>query len=168
MDRLINALGNLGFTGDEEAFDNCLDSIIENMNNGLVIFDEDSDREWEIMCENYSKIKWIMEHYIFNEKFNKIVSKFLDSMDKTTQRYLKVIEWECAHDDDLDRSYKNIQKNLQNSLNAQNIVARMGFLVLGYSEMIPIVEDFRNEKASDQILDPEFIKNFDIKRRKKT
>jgi len=167
MDRLINALGNLGFTGDETAFDNCLDSIIENMNNGLVIFDEDSDREWEIMCENYTKIKWIMEHYISNEKFNVIVSKFLSSMDKTTQRYLKVIEWECAHDDDLDRSYKNIQKNLENSLNAQNIVARMGFLVLGYSEMIPIVEDFRNEKATDQILDPDFIKVFDVKRRKK-
>ena len=108
-----------------------------------------------------------MEHYVSNEKFNVIVSKFLNSMDKTTQRYLKVIELECAYDDDLDRSYKNIQKNLENSLNAQNIVARMGFLVLGYSEMIPIVEDFRNEKATDQILDPDFIKVFDVKRPKK-
>jgi len=168
MDSLLNALENLAFSGNRVSFDGNLDRIIESMEN-TSIYEEESDQEWEILSQNYAKIKYITRFYDIaehNEKFYQIISMFLDSMDKTTQRYLHAVEWNCIDDLDIDYSFKLIQLNFEKSLNTNNKKDRINYLMAAYSEMIPIVEDFRREKVIDEITDPDFIKMFDVKRKK--
>jgi hypothetical protein len=157
MELLIKSIEHFAISQNEQTFDNCLDEIIFRVNN---LYTVDAEFEWKSLRENYSKIKYLNELLNFynikqTKKFVTLIGIFLESIDKTTQMYLREINW----DDN-----PTIQDYLLNSLNAQNPLHKLGLVLKAYQLLVPIIEGYRNETFIPQIKDQNFIKTFDLKK----
>lgn len=135
------SLEKFAITKDEKNFDLSLEFIDK------LSIENDCEQEWEILRENFNKIKYIHElinHYDYqlNNKFFDIMTKYIDEIDKSTQYYLKNIEW-GDDDDELRWSYDEIVSFFHDSLNTSNVLDKIKILLKAYNILIPIIEDFR-------------------------
>jgi hypothetical protein len=146
MDNLISTLKNfkLGLCG--------IDEIIDKLDN---LSTYDSNYEWELLVSNYSKMKYLkkMEDELKSSvNLLKSLSRFMEQIDKVTQYYLKMIDWNTES--------KIIEDFLLKSLNFNDPFQKMDYVIKAYDILIPIIEDYNKEKHIEQIDDPEFLKIF--------
>jgi len=171
MNSLIKSLEIFAINKDEETFDNNIDNIMSNLKlNEEEEEENDPDYEWELLKSEYSKIRYICQllnhyHYILPPKFFNLLKIFTDSLDKTTNIYISLIDEDIDQDEELSYYYKKIKKNFTESLKCENNVHKIELLLKGYDLLVPIVEDFRKEKYYD-IVDPEFEERHNPKRLK--
>ena len=119
----------------------------------------DLNHEWDCLVDNYSKLKYLETiHYeiLINDTLIKSLSRFMEQMDKVSQHYLKEILWE--------KWLIPIKKNLSNSLNNNDPIVKLNYLVKAYDLLVPVVEDIREQKCVQQIEDDEFIQTFKKRR----
>lgn len=158
MDNLINSLHQFNITKKVTACNFVsLDDLVDSFKCTTM---EDAEAEWERLKENYSKlryIKYLIELYEIHDsvEFVKIIDQFMEYIDKMTQYYLKEIDFEF--DDPETIVVKNL---LEESLNCPNSIKRLNIVLDGYDILIPIIEDYRNEKFKDLVDDQEFLKKF--------
>jgi hypothetical protein len=167
MNFLISELELFAITKNEKIFNKSVDILLDVTNS---LEEIGSDDEWDILKKNYSNIKYInelMNHYDYNlnQNFFKLLSNFLDIFDKNTQIYLKNINWQVDTDDELKDEYDFIQLNFQKSLESSDCNKKMLFLLKAYGTLVPIVEDFRNEKYVYEVED-RVLESFNPKRLK--
>ena len=119
----------------------------------------DFNHEWDCLVDNYSKLKYLETiHYeiLINDTLIKSLTRFMEQMDKVSQHYLKEILWE--------KWLIPIKKNLSNSLNNNDPIVKLNYLVKAYDLLVPVVEDIREQKCVQQIEDDEFIQTFKKRR----
>jgi hypothetical protein len=159
MEDLIHLLENCKV--DSVKFDDGIELLISNLQ--LKDYSDESDKEWETISENYSKLKHI--HRLINyfkvnnvEKFKKYLNVFLEEIDKTNQYYLRELNWECESfflDKLLD--IKNI---LEISLNINDPFEKLDIIIKAYFMLLPIIEYYRKEKFVENINDTQFLNDF--------
>jgi hypothetical protein len=103
-----------------------------------------------------------MNHYNYNlnKNFYDLLSLFIESIDKSTQYYIKNIHFS----DDLSEELE-IENFLNKSLNTNDINNKILYIIEAYKLLIPIIEDFRQEKY-DYSVDQNFKETFSSKRLK--
>jgi len=117
--------------------------------------DIDTETEWNELSQTYLKLRYLKENGGIDLNTLKY---FLDSIDHKTQLYLRNIKWKCNEDPELDEECRRIEENFERSLNINDPIEKLNALITAYSILIPVLEDIRNEPAT-QILDPNFIYN---------
>ena len=152
MDQLLKSLDNfkLGISG--------IDDIISEFDN---LSTQDNNHEWEMLIANYSKLRYL-ENMEFELSGLDSFRRFMEQIDKVTQRYLREINWNVDFEF-IDESLE-IKYNLSNSLNNNNPFKKLKYIIRAYDILVPIVEDFRKEKFVDVIEDLDFIKTFKKRR----
>jgi hypothetical protein len=152
MDQLLKSLDNfkLGISG--------IDEIISEFDN---LSTQDNNHEWEMLIANYSKLRYL-ENMEFELSGLDSFRRFMEQIDKITQRYLREVNWDSDFEF-IDESLE-IKYNLSNSLNNNNPFKKLKYIVRAYDILVPIVEDFRKEKFVDIIEDLDFIKTFKKRR----
>ena len=93
-------------------------------------------------------------NYTLSERFFVLVRAFTDSLDKTTQIYLSIIEYEKCDDEELDQCYTEIKDHLNKSLNTHDQINKIKYLLKAYDLLVPIIEDFRKESWDYTIYNP--------------
>ena len=121
--------------------------------------------EWEILKSNYSKLLYIddLTYGIDTTNFSNLsicMNKFMESIDKLTQRYLKSINW--SDDDPEDVAIKDY---FEKSLNTGP--DRFKNILSAYDYFITIVEYYRGDKFTEIVLDSSFIEEFSFKKKKR-
>ena len=117
--------------------------------------DIDTETEWNELSQTYLKLRYLKENGGIDLNTLKY---FLESIDHKTQLYLRNIKWKCNEDPELDEECRRIEENFERSLNINDPIEKLNALITAYSILIPVLEDIRNEPAT-QILDPNFIYN---------
>ena len=147
MDELINALNNFGVT---EQF-----GVPEQI---------DNDIEWEHLSKNYAKLIYIkhliIKHNPNHPEFFNCLSNFINGLDSMAQHYIKEMTW--YNDPDLEEYYEDsqmIRHCLEMALETSDILSKMHYLIEAYSTLVPIIEEFRRERA-DLDVEPEFKQSF--------
>ena len=157
MELLINGLQRFAITKDENNFDKTIDDLTINFN---FVFDFNPDREWENLKKNYSNIKYISEmlncyDYELNQNFYKLISKILNCIDLEIQYYIKNIDLP-----------DNVKENFDNALNVSDIIKKIEYIVKGYTIIINIVEEIREEKVNN-VIDKDLEKSFKLFKKRK-
>jgi len=168
MDSLLKKLAVFNITRDEEQFDSDIDDIINSLNSNLL---EDHDYQWNRLCENFSKLKYlddIIKNYYIPEsdKFLIALDRFMASIEKMNIVYLKEIDWhQNEHPDCLE-----IKRLLDISVNENDPLSKLNFCVKAYTLLVPIIEIIRNEKRKEieETEKIKFAEEFKFKRRKMT
>jgi len=163
MEHLINMMETFALTKDKTKFNYSIDRLTDFYK--LNIKEFDSSEEWEYLKQNYSNLRYIhelMNHYNYdlNKNFYDLLSLFMESIDKSTQEYIKHIHFS----DDISEELQ-IEKFLNKSLNTNDINDKIVYVLEAYKLLIPIVEDFRQEKY-DYSVDKKFKETFSAKRLK--
>ena len=156
MEYLINKLEIFAITKDENVFNTHI-----NLLNKLTIIELESDHEWDILKKNYSNLRYIyqlLNHYNYNlnSSFFELLLKFIEPIDKSTQNYIKNINWD-------DINLKLIKENFEKSLNEINVEKKIKYLLISYDILVPIVEKIRIEKFIDNV-DDRLKKTFNPKK----
>ena len=145
MDSLIKSLRTFVVTNDSDRFNDSLDSVINQLSS---LQTSDPDLEWEILCKNYSKLRYLKhtldKHHLNlgeHEKFNISLRIYMETIDKQNQYYLKEINWEISENNEA----KLIKKYLENSLNLAGI-EKLKEVLMGYHLLVHIVEKMRESK----------------------
>ena len=184
LDNLINSLTNFTIYGDAEIFENDLDDIINKLNKQKIEevneIEEESDNEWLVLRENYSKIKKLNEIIRFqihedidtcktfgNEKFKLILEQLMKEVDDANVHYIHSIDWieaikflNCSN---------RIEYYLNASINTNNLYEKITLCEYAYDLLIPAVEKFRGEKYDYSLInDIEFVEQIDSFKRKRT
>jgi hypothetical protein len=81
----------------------------------------------------------------------------MEKIDTQTQFYLSKIDW--GMDSDFKLESRLIKKCLENSLNQNNPVDKLKYVLTAYEILVVIVEDLRGEKC-ETILDQRFLDEF--------
>jgi len=135
-----------------------IDEIIFQLDN---LSTKDLNENWNFLVANYSKLKYLerMESEL-NENINLINSlrKFMEQIDKVSQHYLKEIIWDFSH------LYLKIKNKLIESINHNNPLIKLRYVIQAYDILVPIVEEIREQKYVEQIEDKEFIQTFKKRR----
>ena len=170
MDELINCLAKFAVSdkSDESiiSFDNSLDDVINKFQN---LNDNGPDQEWDILTSNFSKLRFIeniIDDIIIFPKFLESLKKFMEQIDKNTQRYIDHIDWD-EQAPEIQNDANIIFDYFKKSLNIHNPVEKLKIVTSAYTIFIPIVEKIRKEKYRDFIDDQDFLNNFHVKRRKR-
>ena len=162
MDSLINCLEKFNLNSNQIDFDNELDNIIGKLSNVKVYGDQESDLEWEILCQNYSKLKYLGELFVNfsfkSEKFFISIDVFFDSIDSTNERYIDKIDW-YSPDEFINNKAMEARFFLKQSLNIYDHNTKFEYILKAYEQLIYIAEYYRDEKFAD-ILDQDFIESF--------
>lgn len=163
MDHLINMLEKFAVTQNEDVFNNSVDKLTDFYK--LNIKDFDSSEEWEHLKKNYSNLRYINEllhhyNYSLNKNFYDLLSLFMESIDKTTQDYIKNIHFSNDLSEEIE-----IKKYFNRSLNTNDINDKILYVLEAYKILVPIIEDFRQEKY-DYSVDRNFKERFSSKRLK--
>jgi len=119
----------------------------------------DFNHEWDCLVENYSKLKYLesIEYEIMrNDTLIKSLTRFMEQIDKVSQHYLREILWE--------ESLIPIKKYLSDSLNYNNPITKLKYVIKAYELIVPIVEEIREQKCVQYIEDDEFIQTFKKRR----
>ena len=157
IDELSNSIEKFGISGNRQIFDDELSDIVSKMNHVNV---GDENENWEILQENYSKLKYLyglINLYNLNDdKFTTQLSIFMESIDRITQYYMECITWynsefmECSC----------IYENLCSSLNNNDSIKKMVLVLQAYKQLVPLVESIRSQTHQD-ILPDDFIETFE-------
>jgi hypothetical protein len=189
LDNLISSLTNFTIYGDAEIFENDLDDIINklnkqkiesNENEGPNEIEEQSDSEWLVLRENYSKIKKLNEIIRFqiheeidtyktfgNEKFKLILEQVMKEVDDANVHYIHSINWIEAIN--FLNCSNRIEYYLNASINTNNLYEKITLCEYAYDLLIPAVEKFRGEKYDYSLInDTEFVEQIDSFKRKRT
>ena len=148
------------------SFDNSLDDVINKFQN---LNDNGPDQEWDILTSNFSKLRFIeniIDDIIIFPKFLESLKKFMEQIDKNTQRYIDHIDWD-EQAPEIQNDANIIFDYFKKSLNIHNPVEKLKIVTSAYTIFIPIVEKIRKEKYRDFIDDQDFLNNFHVKRRKR-
>jgi hypothetical protein len=154
-----------------------LNDITDRLNQRLL---DESDEEWEIIKENYSKLccinsliteitcKSTIKNFNFfnSEKFNLILTKIGEDVDSANLRYLSSIDWVEAKGfvDCSDEIEKLLRKSISSKIN----YLKIDYCLDAYRLFIPVIEDFRGETCNyDEIKDEQFVKEIDSLKRKR-
>jgi hypothetical protein len=165
MDELLQSISTFKITNDKEQFEDDLDDVISKFNQQEL---HDSNYEWENLCLNYSKLKYLDEitknYYIpESEKFLLALEKFMNTIDNMNKKYVSEIYWE-GHKYELKEAHE-IKRLLDLSLEEKDPIGKMHYCLDCYKLFVSVVEDFRNETYQEKI-DTSFIEEFNFKRRK--
>jgi hypothetical protein len=117
------------------------------------------NHEWDCLVENYSKLKFLDSidyELIGSTKLMDSLRRFMEQIDKVSQHYLREILWE--------ESLIPIKKYLSDSLNHNNPITKLKYVVKAYELLVPIVEEIREQKCVRQIEDDDFIQTFKKRR----
>ena len=170
LDSLINSISRFGIShetdkfGDElDKFNDDLDSVLTKMQTVDIL--DDPDEQWEILKKNYRKIKYIYELINFHNlhcelKFLESLDKFLVVIDKQTQVYLKKIDW-YQSDKEFRIDSIMIRDSLESSLNQNDTVKKIKYIIDAYRILIHIVEDLRNERYDEGPPEESFLDEFE-------
>ena len=163
MDSFIKSLENLSVNKDITSFDKELGNLIYQMDN------LETNDEWNNLTVNYSKLKYIgelVDNWYIQEsvKFLEILDKFMVNINMTNQKYLDEINWE--EENDYHEDCLIIKRNLEASIRSTDCIEQLRVTVYAYSLLVPILEEIRNEQYIEQIEDPVFLNDFNVKRRK--
>ena len=158
LDSLIHLLQNTVIY-TKKSFEDELDGLMGS----LSIKKYNSDDEWDVLSENYSKLNYLFELINFYEipskdKFNECLEIFLKEIDRINQFYLKEINWE--NDPNIDFEGTEIEFLLRKSLNLNNQIEKLKTIVDAYKLFVPIVADIRNQEIVNEIKDEEFLQVF--------
>ena len=165
MDSLIDSLESFRFSNNKTQFEIDLDNVINQFKQQTI---PDTNLEWETICSNYSKIKYLDEmiKYFYipdSEKFLFALNRFTERIDAINLRYLTEIDWEKRSNEQT----KEIRRLLDLSYYENDTIGKIGYCLKAYKRFIPIIEDLRNEKYIDNLDEEvEFISEFNFKRRK--
>ena len=175
MDELIFSLNKFEISNNKEEFNTDLDYVTNQFSKQSL---SDPDREWDIIKENYSKIKYL-KRYLSNfskenlnivdivdtdschEKFRFVLGQCMDTIDKTNINYLQSIDWES--DKIKIKDCTEIEQLLNKSVNTSNYIQKLELCEKAYNLFIPIIEEFRGEKYY-----PNQYINYDFKKTKKS
>lgn len=117
----------------------------------------DFNYEWDCLVENYSKLKYLDSidyELIGSTKLMDSLRRFMEQIDKVSQHYLREILWE--------EYLLEIKKYLSDSLNHNNPMTKLKYVVKAYELLVPVVEEIREQKCVQYIEDDEFIQTFSI------
>jgi hypothetical protein len=149
MDSLLRAMTTFSVsqTKTETEFDDML-SRMETLETSETC---NSDIEWDILTCNYSKLRYLnylMDAYDFpeTEKFNTILMRTLESIDKKNQYYLMELDWD---EDSIRKELNQIADLFEKSLNCNVPSLKLTYIIDAYDMFVPIIEDFRREKFVD-------------------
>jgi hypothetical protein len=165
MDALISSLENFRFTNNKTQFDIDLDNVINKFKEQSI---PDSNQEWETICSNYSKIKYLDEliKYFYipdSEKFLFALNRFTENLDVINLRYLTEINWEKNPNEQT----REIRRLLDLSYYESDTIGKIGYCLQAYKRFIPIIEELRNEKYLNNLeQEIDFFEQFNFKRRK--
>ena len=165
MDALIDSLESFRFSNNKTQFDIDLDNVINQFKQQTI---PDTDQEWDTICSNYSKIKYLDEmiKYFYipdSEKFLFALNRFTERLDVINLRYLTEINWEKRPSE----VTSEIKRLLELSYYENDTIGKIGYCLQAYKRFIPIIEDVRNEKYNGDIYeDNDFIEDFNFKRRR--
>jgi hypothetical protein len=155
MDELIFSLNKFEISNDKKELDSDLDYVTNQFNKQTL---NDPDREWDIIKENYSKIKYlkrylsnfsnenlnILDTDSYHEKFIFVLGQCMGSIDKTNMNYLRSIDWEA--DKIKIKDCTEIEQLLNKSVNTSSYIKKLELCEKAYNLFIPIIEEFRGEK----------------------
>ena len=168
MDQLIKGLKKFSLNKNEEDFETLLDDSICKMCNLKM---ESQDLEWETIKINFSKLRYI--NYIIqmnnlqldnHTKFMKSLGIFMSYIDTITLRYFREINWDA--DKEVDEKVTVIRESFEKSLNSNNSIEKMKYVLDGYLKLVPIIEKIRNERVVEIIDDQLFLEKFNLKKAK--
>ena len=171
MDELVECLAKFAVSDQSKesftTFDNSLDNVINKFQN---LNETDPNEEWDILKTNFSKLRFINDtlentEIINYPKFLESLKQFMGQIDKTTQRYIKKIDWN-DQGPEIQSDAVIIFDNFEKSLNINDPIKKLKTVLNAYILFIPIVEKIRKERHRDFIDDEEFLNNFYVKRRK--
>jgi hypothetical protein len=170
LDSLINSISRFGishetdkFSDELDKFNDDLDSVLTKMRTVDIL--DDPDEQWEILKKNYRKIKYIYELINFHNlhcelKFLESLDKFLVVIDKQTQVYLQKIDW-YESDKEFRIDSIMIRDSLESSLNQNDTVKKIKYIIDAYRILIHIVEDLRNERYDEGPPEESFLDEFE-------
>ena len=93
--------------------------------------------------------------YELNQNFYKLISKILNCIDLEIQYYIKNIDLP-----------DNVKENFDNALNVSDIIKKIEYIVKGYTIIINIVEEIREEKVNN-VIDKDLEKSFKLFKKRK-
>jgi len=170
LDSLINSISRFGISHETDKFGNELDKFNDDLESVLskmqtVDILDDPDEQWEILKKNYRKIKYIYELINFHNlhcelKFLESLDKFLVVIDKQTQVYLRKIDW-YESDKEFRIDSIMIRDSLESSLNQNDTVKKIKYIIDAYRILIHIVEDLRNERYDEGPPEESFLDEFE-------
>lgn len=167
MDQLIKGLKSFNLTKNKDTFDIILDESISKMST----LEVSKNEEWDKLKLNYSKLRYLNYllknknlHFDSNEKFLISLGIFLKYIDSITVNYLSSIDFE--NDNEYPTEGKIIKNQLDNSLNCNDPIEKMGFILEAYRVLVNVAEDLKNEKFVEFIDDEDFLEKFNFKRKK--
>jgi len=145
MDFLINELQVFAITKNDKKFNYSVDQLSNFYQLNIKEYNE-CDQEWDHLKNNYSNLKYIYElincyNYELNTNFYDLLSLFMDSIDKSTQGYIKEIEF----NDNKSKELK-IKKYFHASLNTNDFNKKILYILDAYKILVPIIENLRQEK----------------------
>jgi len=168
MDQLIKGLKKFSLNKNEEDFETLLDDSICKMCN---LMKTKNDIEWETLKSNYSKLRYL--NYIIqmnnlqldnHNKFMKSLGIFMEYIDTITLHYFKEINWD--YDKEVGDKVMVIKELFEKSLNSNNSIEKMKYVLDAYLQLVPIVEQIRNERVVEIIDDQSFLEKFNLKKAK--
>jgi hypothetical protein len=169
MDQLIKSVKKFSIDQNNDTFENSLDSIIDQMQR---LETDLNVIEWNNLKSNFSKLRYLdyliknNNNITLSSKFNESLEIFLKNMDLTTQHYLNHIDFELPeYTPDLLIKTKKIKKYFDKSLNSNDNLIKMKYILNAYLLLVPIVEGYTNEPFKDE-LDRSFVQNFSYKKQK--
>ena len=133
-----------------------IDVLIYQLDN---LSTNDLNHEWDCLVENYSKLKYLDSidyELIGSIKLMDSLRRFMEQIDKVSQHYLREILWE--------EYLLEIKKYLSDSLNHNNPIIKLKYVVKAYELLVPVVEEIREQKYVEQIEDKDFIQTFKKRR----
>ena len=118
MDELLKSINNFKLTNDKEQFEDDLDIVINKFNEQEL---NDPNYEWETLCTNYSKLKYLdkitRNYYIpESEKFLLALEKFMISIDNMNKRYVCEIYWDSCNEDGIKETTSISRYNGKNGI----------------------------------------------------
>ena len=160
MDSLIKSIKKFSISNDSDEFEKSLDDVIDKMESLNT-----ENCEWELLKLNYSKLRYL-NHTLeksnlnleSNKKFLFSLSRFMEYIDKTTQCYLKKVDWESQ--DECPDKAKIIYNHFVKSLDENDSIKKMKEILNAYSVLVPIIEDMNNDKFIEIIDDEDFLQEF--------
>ena len=131
-------------------------SPIDSVINDMKIIKINPQDPWEILQENYSKLKYVSTFSLTS--YTQKLSEFMESIDKHTVQYLREIDFYDPGSDYRIESYV-IRELLENSLNQHDYVKKIEIILKAYEILILVVEQIRNQRYTE-IVDMDFVQLF--------
>jgi hypothetical protein len=167
IDELSESIRKFAIKKNEKEYANEMDILMDKMNS--IDLSHDSNKNWKVLKVNYSKLKYLYElinfyHFENQEKFSKSLDRFMETIDNTTQSYLNDINWDEPLEEYIEET-NSIKKYFDESLNENESIKKLKIVLKAYEILVPMVEEFRNEKYQTEI-DPDFLETFEQPKKK--